>query len=52
MEGRLCAVVDDGNGPGKAVLLVKKGNTVSERVLFDATITSLPGFEVEKGFVF
>jgi protein-L-isoaspartate(D-aspartate) O-methyltransferase len=50
--GRLCAVVDDGNGPGKAVLLVKKGNSVSERVLFDATITSLPGFEVEKGFVF
>ena len=50
--GRLCAVVDDGNGPGKAVLLVKKESTVSERVLFNATITSLPGFEVEKGFVF
>ena len=50
--GRLCAVVDDGNGSGKAVLLVKKESTVSERVLFDATITSLPGFEVEKGFVF
>ncbi len=50
--GRLCAIVDNGSGPGRAVLLVKKGNTVSERVLFDATITSLPGFEIEKGFVF
>ncbi|NKB22787.1 MAG: methyltransferase domain-containing protein [Alphaproteobacteria bacterium] len=50
--GRLCAVVDEGRGTGKAVLLVKKGGTVSERILFDATVSSLPGFEVEKGFVF
>ena len=50
--GRLCAVVADGSGPGRAVLVVKNGNVVSERTLFDATITSLPGFEVEKGFVF
>ena len=47
-----CAVVADGSGPGRAVLVVKNGNVVSERTLFDATITSLPGFEVEKGFVF
>jgi protein-L-isoaspartate(D-aspartate) O-methyltransferase len=50
--GRLCAVVDDGSGPGRAVLLLRKGNSVSQRVLFDATITTLPGFEVEKGFIF
>jgi protein-L-isoaspartate(D-aspartate) O-methyltransferase len=50
--GRLCAVVDDGSDLGRAVLLVKKGNSVSKRVLFDATITPLPGFEVEKSFVF
>ncbi len=50
--GRLCAVIDKGQGTGQAVLVVKKGNTVSKRVLFDSTVSTLPGFEVEKGFVF
>jgi len=50
--GRLCAVVDDGSDLGRAVLLVKNGSSVSKRVLFDATITPLPGFEAEKSFVF
>ena len=50
--GRLGAIIENGSGSGKAVLVTKKGGTVSERVLFDATVCSLPGFEVEKGFVF
>jgi len=50
--GRLGAIVDIGSGPGKAVLVTKKGGTVSERVLFDTKVSPLPGFEVEKGFVF
>ena len=50
--GRLCAVIDGGQGTGQAVLVVKNGDTVSKRVLFDATVAELPGFEVEKGFVF
>ena len=50
--GRLGAIIENDSGSGKAVLVTKKGGTVSERVLFDATVCSLPGFEVEKGFVF
>lgn len=50
--GRLCAILDSGPGTGQAVLVVKKGDIVSKRVLFDTTVSALPGFEVEKGFVF
>lgn len=50
--GRLCAVVDDGVGPGRATLMIKRGGVVSGRVLFDANIQPLPGFEKKQGFVF
>lgn len=50
--GRLAAVVDDGSGPGKAVLVIKQNGNVSQRVLFDASVPRLPGFEPQEGFVF
>ena len=51
-RGRLGAIIERSAGPGKAVLVSKKGGIVSERVLFDAMVCSLPGFEAEKGFIF
>ncbi len=50
--GRLCAVVDDGTGSGRAVRAVRRGATVARRVLFDANVPPLPGFAREPGFVF
>ena len=50
--GRLAAVIDDGNGNGKAILMIKRHGTVSHRELFDASVPRLPGFEPKMGFVF
>ncbi len=50
--GRLCAVVDDGTGTGKAICVQRRGDTFAQRMLFDANIPPLPGFEREAGFVF
>jgi protein-L-isoaspartate(D-aspartate) O-methyltransferase len=50
--GRLAAVIDDGKGQGKAILLVKRHGVVSKRDLFDASVPRLPGFEPKMGFVF
>lgn len=50
--GRLCAVVDDGAGLGRATLMIKSAGVVSGRVLFDANIQPLAGFEKKQGFVF
>ena len=50
--GRLGAIIGDSFGTGKAILVAKKNGTVSERVLFDATVSLLPGFEAQKGFIF
>ncbi len=50
--GRLGAIIGHSSGTGKAVLVSKNNGTVSERVLFDATVSLLPGFEVQKGFIF
>ncbi|MBK18885.1 MAG: protein-L-isoaspartate O-methyltransferase [Rhodospirillaceae bacterium] len=50
--GRLCAVVDDGTGQGKAVLVLNRNDEISQRVLFDISVFAMPGFEVEKGFEF
>ncbi len=50
--GRLCAVVDDGTGLGRVVRAVRRGATAAGRVLFDANVPPLPGFEREPGFVF
>jgi len=50
--GRLCAVMGNKKGTGTAKLFVKSGGIVSSRVLFDASIPSLPEFEPEEGFTF
>ena len=50
--GRLCAVIDGDNGQGRAVLMVRRGDVVSERVVFDANTPPLPGFEKAQRFVF
>jgi len=50
--GRLAAVIDNGVGPGRAVLMLKQGGIVSKRAIFDANIPPLPEFERSAGFVF
>jgi protein-L-isoaspartate(D-aspartate) O-methyltransferase len=49
--GRLAAVVQ-GSPPGRATLYVRAGGVVSQRPVFDAAVTPLPGFEAPRGFVF
>lgn len=50
-DGRL-ATVRRSNASGEAVLIVKDGGTVSERVEFDAAVPILPGFERPAAFAF
>lgn len=50
--GRLAAVIDEGKGQGKAVLMIKRHGIVSHRELFDASVPRLPGFAPRMGFVF
>jgi protein-L-isoaspartate(D-aspartate) O-methyltransferase len=50
--GRLVAVVGGESGIGRATVVVRTGETLSSRVVFDASVGPLPGFEVTAGFVF
>ena len=50
--GRLAAVITGGNRVGRATLLRRMNGALSSRVLFDASVPLLPGFTVERGFVF
>ena len=50
--GRLVAVVAGESGLGRATLMVRVGDVFSNRVLFDATIGMLPGFQRATSFVF
>jgi len=50
--GRLAAIIDDGKGQGKVILMIKNHGAVSQRELFDASVPRLPGFEPKMGFVF
>ena len=50
--GRLAAIIDDGEGQGKVILMIKRHGSVSQRELFDASVPRLPGFEPKMGFVF
>ncbi len=50
--GRLVAVVKNGTGLGKAILVARRQGVLSRRVLFDAATPLLPGFAAEAGFVF
>ncbi|HIJ38423.1 MAG TPA: protein-L-isoaspartate O-methyltransferase [Rhodospirillaceae bacterium] len=43
--GRLLAVVSEENGLGRATLFLRVGDQLAHRVLFDATIAPLPGFQ-------
>lgn len=50
-EGRLVCLVQ--NGPmGRVCVYTKAGDTVGERVIFDAAAPTLPGFVAEPEFVF
>ena len=51
-DGRLVAVVSAGPGLGRATLMRRDGGVVSSRVLYDAVLPVLPGFEPAPGFVF
>jgi len=49
--GRLVAVI--GKAPlGRSTLIERDGDVLARRRLFDAAVPSLPGFQVERGFVF
>lgn len=50
--GRLVAVLREGEGMGRAILMQRSGEVVSSRVLFDAATPYLPGFKREERFVF
>lgn len=49
--GRLVGVEDD-EGAGRAVIYLKRDGLVGRRVLFDAAVKPLPGFQREPSFVF
>ncbi len=49
--GRMVGVAIEG-GVGRAMLWVKSGGVLSNRILFDANVTPLPGFSVPTRFVF
>lgn len=50
--GRLVAIVEDEDGLGRAMLFGKRNGQTSGRVLFDANVKPLPGFQKEAAFVF
>jgi protein-L-isoaspartate(D-aspartate) O-methyltransferase len=50
--GRLVTVVSAGPGLGRATLMRRDGGVISSRVLYDAALPVLPGFEAASGFVF
>ena len=51
--GRLVAVVrPEGAGIGRGVLARRTGGVIARRVIFDAAISFLPGFEPKPAFVF
>jgi protein-L-isoaspartate(D-aspartate) O-methyltransferase len=49
--GRLVGVVRD-RGVGRAMLFTRNGEIISTRVLFDASVSMLPGLQSQPGFVF
>ena len=50
--GRLVTVVSVGAGLGRATLMRRDGGVISSRILCDAAVPVLPGFEAAPGFVF
>ncbi len=50
--GRLVTVVSAGAGLGRATLMRRDSGVISSRILCDAAVPVLPGFEAAPGFVF
>ena len=50
-RGKIVVVLSE-TGFGKACVFVRSGENISKRAAFDANVPVLPGFEVEKEFVF
>ena len=50
--GRLVTVIGADQPVGRATLMLRRDNVVSERTLFDAAVPALPGFRAKAGFVF
>jgi protein-L-isoaspartate(D-aspartate) O-methyltransferase len=50
--GRLATVIKAGAGMGQATLFTRVGDTLSGRVIFDASTPLLPGFVPQESFVF
>ena len=50
--GRLVTVVSVGAGLGRATLMRRDSGVISSRILCDASVPVLPGFEAASGFVF
>ena len=51
-SGRLVAVVSSGQSLGEATIIRRVGEVYGSRVLFTASASSLPGFEVAAEFIF
>jgi protein-L-isoaspartate(D-aspartate) O-methyltransferase len=51
-EGRLVAVVKMADGIGRAMLMRRAGGLLTRRVIFDAAVPLLPGFQPKPAFVF
>ncbi len=51
-NGRLVAVVIDERGLGRATVIRKVGELLSQRVVFDANVKALPEFAAAPAFVF
>jgi protein-L-isoaspartate(D-aspartate) O-methyltransferase len=51
-DGRLVAVIKAAGGVGRATLTTKTGGAIARRVMFDAAIPLLPGFQPKPTFVF
>lgn len=50
--GRLVTAVRKNQAVGRGMLVVRSGDVIARRELFDATVPWLPGFEPAPGFVF
>jgi protein-L-isoaspartate(D-aspartate) O-methyltransferase len=51
-NGRVVAVLGDGAGMSRAVLMTRSNGVLSRRPAFDAAVAALPGFERAPSFIF
>jgi len=50
--GRLVTIIDADLPVGRATLMKRRNNIISERTLFEAVVSTLPSFKAKVGFVF